>query len=206
MSSDGATLIPRREALRRAACLLGTAISAPTLEAVLAGCQVSSKPAAGSAPVTRTLSAAQRATVLTMGEHILPETDTPGARAARVDEFIDAMLTDFYPGDTRDRFLAGLDRVDARARERVGAAFDTLSPEQQLTLVQTLNRATFQSPQNDGDDPDDSDLRWFFGTFKELVLVGYYTSEVGATKELRVNPMGSWRGDMPYADVRRAWA
>jgi hypothetical protein len=41
---------------------------------------------------------------------------------------------------------------------------------------------------------------------KELTLVGYYTSEVGATRELRVNPMGRYRGDVPYAAVRTAWA
>lgn len=123
-----------------------------------------------------------------------------------MDEFIDAMLTDFYPAERRDRFLTGLDRVDARARERFGAAFDMLSPEQQRTLVEILNRATVQSVENDEGDPDHADLRWFFGTFKELILVGYYTSEVGATEELRVNPMGSWHGDIPYGDVGRAWA
>lgn len=187
--------------MRRAACLLGGVISAPTIEGVLAGAT-----AAGAAASSRTLSPSQREMVLAMGEHILPETDTPGARAARVDEFIDAMLTDFYPEDTRDRFLAGLDRVEARAQASFGAAFGTLSPEQQLTLVERLNRATFQSQQNGDTDPDHTDLRWFFGTFKELVLVGYYTSEVGATKELQVNPMGPWRGDIPYADVGRAWA
>ena len=46
----------------------------------------------------------------------------------------------------------------------------------------------------------------FFRTLKELVLVGYYTSEIGATQELRMAPMGSWSGDIPYADVGQAWA
>jgi len=46
----------------------------------------------------------------------------------------------------------------------------------------------------------------FFRTMKELTLVGYYTSEAGATRELRVNPMGRYRGDVPYAEIGTAWA
>ena len=48
---------------------------------------------------------------------------------------------------------------------------------------------------------------WFWRRLKEITLVGYYTSQPGATQELRVNPMGIWKGDMPYrAGVDRAWA
>lgn len=136
-----------------------------------------------------------------MGEHILPETDSPGARTARVDEFVDAMLTDYYPSEKRDQFLAGLDGVDDRARRRFGGDFTTLPRGQQLELVQALNREAFQ-PTSGSHAP----LRSFFRTFKELVIVGYYTSEVGATKELRPNPIGSWEADIPYGEGGRSWA
>jgi hypothetical protein len=46
----------------------------------------------------------------------------------------------------------------------------------------------------------------FWRNLKELTLVGYYTSEVGATQELRVNPMGSWRADIPFSEVGRSWS
>jgi gluconate 2-dehydrogenase gamma chain len=55
-------------------------------------------------------------------------------------------------------------------------------------------------------EPEDAGPESFFRTLKELVLVGYYTSELGATNELRVNPMGSWRADIPYDEVGSAWA
>ena len=189
-------MIHRREALRRAACLLGAAISAPTLEAVLAGCQHP-----GASAGNRTLSPEQREMVLAMAEHILPETDTPGARTARVDEFIDAMLTDFYLPDRRDRFLAGLDGVDARARRVFGSGFAKLTPDQQLEQVKALNDEAFRPGGGSRDG-----LRSFFRMFKELVVVGYYTSEVGATKELRANPAGPWRADIPYAELGRSWS
>jgi hypothetical protein len=204
MSDTARLMIHRREALRRAACLLGGAISAPTIEGVLAGCHAFQRPKQAVKPattkVTRNLSRAQRETVLAMAEHILPETDTPGARTARVDLFIDAMLTGYYGSQRRDRFVAGLEGVDARARRVFGGRFLKLAPAQQLELVTALNREAFQPDAGRG--ATDS----FFRTFKELVIVGYYTSEVGATGELRLNPSGPWRADIPYAEVGRSWA
>jgi hypothetical protein len=41
---------------------------------------------------------------------------------------------------------------------------------------------------------------------KELTLLGYYTSEVGATQELKVNPMGVYRSDVPYRSIGHSWA
>lgn len=169
--------------------------------------------------------------VLSMGEHILPETDTPGARAARVNEFIDAMLTDYYPADVREGFLAGLGRAEARARRAFGAGYNELSPERQYQVVEVLNRWSYEeapeprgplgeeSPITEGEEtpgdvreleadraPEDLGSDSFFRQLKELVLVGYYTSEVGATQELSVNPMGTWRADIPYEEVGHSWA
>ncbi len=238
---DTLELMTRRQALARVAGLLGGALAAPTVAGVLAGC-ASAANLEGTSWRPRTLSPEQREAVLIMGEIILPETDTPGARSARVDRFIDAMLTDYYPAADRGRFLAGLERVEARAREAFGARFGALPAERQLQLVQALNRQAFAARPRPGTAPseqavaaapaapvvvgnavqtgqertlaalggawhaDDTGPGSFFRTLKELVLVGYYTAEPGATRELRVNPMGSWRADIPYDEVGSAWA
>ena len=241
--ADSLGLMTRREALARVAYLLGGALAAPTVAGVLAGCGgEAGREGAGWVP--RTLSREQSETVLAIGEIILPETDTPGARAARVDRFIDAMLSDYYTEADRRRFLAGLERVESRARDAFGARFGALPAERQLQLVEALNRQAFAEPDRPGSAPSEqaaaaaaapadpvvveNDVQtgqeralptaggaWhaedtgpgsFFRTLKELVLVGYYTSEAGATKELRVDPMGSWRADIPYAEVGSAWA
>jgi hypothetical protein len=240
---DSLGLVTRRQALARVAYLLGGALAAPTVAGVLAGCGAAADPE-GTRWVPRTLSQEQREAVLIMGEIILPATDTPGARAARVDRFIDAMLSDYYPEADRRRFLAGLERVESRARDAFGGPFGALPAERQLELVQALNRQAFAerpapgpppsepaaaaaaapanpvAVENDaqtGEEralptvggawhPEDTGPGSFFRTLKELVLVGYYTAELGATKELRVNPMGSWRADIPYGEVGGAWA
>src|SRR5881628_3220928 len=87
-------VIDRREALRRAALALGGVLSAPLVAGVLAGCEARRAPAAAWRP--RTLTPDQTELVATIAEHILPETDTPGARAVGVHRFTDAMLAEAY--------------------------------------------------------------------------------------------------------------
>jgi len=189
--------ISRRQALEQVAILLGGAISAPTVAGVL------SRPtrrawAASPAWAPRTLSPAQLELVATVAEHIIPQTDTPGARAAGVHRFVDTLLSDHYPATERDRFLAGLADVDARAQSAHGQPFRQCSPEQRIALLGEMDARAFASSR--GEDG------WFFRRLKELTIVGYYTSEFGAMQELHVSPFGAYRGDIPYASVGRAWS
>ena len=189
--------ISRRQALEQVAILLGGAISAPTVAGVL------SRPtrrawAASPAWAPRTLSPAQLELVATVAEHIIPQTDTPGARAAGVHRFVDTLLSDHYPATERDRFLAGLADLDARAQSAHGQPFRQCSPEQRIALLGEMDARAFASSR--GEDG------WFFRRLKELTIVGYYTSEFGAMQELHVSPFGAYRGDIPYASVGRAWS
>lgn len=215
--ADSPSMIHRREVLRRAAILLGGVISAPTIAGVLAD-----EPRAWAATpderwVPRTLTAAQSELVATVAEHIIPATDTPGARAVGVHRFIDVLLTDFYPVADRDRFVAGVDGVDARARQRHGRSFARCTHDQQHALLDELDGAAYAAPgmlaQQSAPDTTGvsaavaAELRspWFWRRMKELTLTGYYTSQVGATQELRVSPWGAYR-DIPYSSVGRSWS
>ncbi len=234
-SNDPQRTIDRREALRRAALLLGGALSASTVAGVLAGCEARRTPNGAWAP--RALSSDQLELVATIAEHILPETDTPGARTAGVHRFIDAMLADSYPNEERRRFLAGLSDVDARAQRSGGRAFLRCATAEQRTLLEQLDREAFGAPPSSsppvplsvpergdvmsspspegrggqgvrtrGGAPARSDMP-FFRTMKELTLVGFYTSEAGATRELRHAPVpGRFEGCVPLDQIGRAWA
>ena len=221
------TEITRREAVQRAAWLLGCAVSAPTILGALANWE-----SVSTRGVARTLTFAQRATVVSIADLIIPETDTPGARAARVDEFIDAMLTTYYPAEDRERFLSGLARVDARARRAHGKDFTKITRAQRTQIVTELDRLAFTETESDNKPkepvkadvaagqgvganpreaatppPDKADVgsKSFFRMIKELTVVGYYTSEVGSTRELRPMPWGRYR-DIPYKPGTPAWA
>lgn len=191
--------IDRRQALRRVGALLGGMVSAPTIAGVLGGCERQ----LGSDWTPQTLTSAQNGMVDAIAEIIIPTTDTPGASAANVNRFIDAMVGESYPTKARDRFLQGLDDIDARCQEEYGAPFLDCRDEQQRALVGELDDEAF------GADAPDVDPKKppFFRMMKELVIVGYYTSEVGATEELKTNRVpGYYDGDVPYEEVGRAWA
>jgi hypothetical protein len=200
-------MIDRREAVKRISALLGGTLSASTLAGVLGGCQ-----APGGSAGVQALTASRKELLDVLTERIIPETDTPGARAARVTEFIDAMLTDFFPADERARFLEGLAAIDDRAEESFGKPFLGLDETDQYALLTQLDEAAFpdletmSEAEREAFNQNRSQERPFFATLKELTISGYYTSEVGATMELRVNPMGEHRGDIPFAEAGRAWA
>ena len=199
MSRDS---ISRRQALERVAMLLGGAISAPTLAGVLnAGTRRAWATSSQWAP--RTLSPAQLELVATVADHIIPETDTPGARGAGVHRFVDTLLSDHYPTEERNRFLAGLADVDARARSRQGKTFVECTADQQVALLTEMDEAAYPAVQIDAPRLPET---WFFRRMKELTLVGYYTSQVGATEELHPSPFGAYRGDIPYSSVGKAWS
>src|ERR1700756_5255148 len=83
--------------------------------------QVQDQLRAGSA--LKTLNPHQDATVTTMAELIIPQTETPGAKAVRVNEFIDLILTEWYDDEDRTKFLAGLANVDTQSRDLFGKDF-----------------------------------------------------------------------------------
>ncbi|MDZ7632215.1 MAG: gluconate 2-dehydrogenase subunit 3 family protein [Gemmatimonadaceae bacterium] len=216
-------LITRRAALARAAALLGSALAAPTIAGVLAGCgdQSASRTSAPGATL-RALQPEQERLVAAVAEVILPATDTPGARDVGVSQFVDRMLADHHPAEVRAQFTRGLARLDARAAAGHGAPFVRCTAAQQFALIDTLDAEVFGARTTGADASSpaavaatdstpaayvaDADLHACYRTLKELTLVGYYTSEAGATRELRVNPMGRWRADVPYTQLGTSWA
>src|ERR1700758_4323787 len=87
----------------------------------------------------RTLNPHHNATVVTLTDLIIPETDTPGAKAARVNEFIDVILTEWATEEERNGFLAGLAGVDKQSNELFGKDFVDATPLQQVTLLRALD-------------------------------------------------------------------
>jgi gluconate 2-dehydrogenase gamma chain len=140
----------------------------------------------------------QAATVAAVAEMIIPETDTPGAGAARVHAFIDLLLAEWLPDDARAHFLAGLADVDARARAAFGGDF-LAGTEAQRTAI--LTQLDAQAPAQRR--PHQGAPRPFFAQMKWLTLYGYYSSDVGAKGELRYEAVpGSYDGCAALRDAR----
>ncbi len=197
----------RREAVKRISAILGVAVSGSTMAGIMGGCQ------ADSSGTLKTLNGNQHQLLEVMTEHIIPTTDTPGAKAAGVADYIDAMLTDFYSEENREKFLKGLAEANDEAATAYGDDFLSCSADDQRAFLDDLDAKAF--PDLDAMDEDEQEAfelnrrqtgKPFIATLKELTIAGYYTSEVGATQELKLNPMGFYLSDVPYEDVGRAWA
>jgi len=142
----------------------------------------------------RVLDPHQTETVATIAEMIIPETDTPGARAARVHEFIDLLLAEWFSDEDRARFLAGLADVDTRSRDLFGVDFVTATEPQRGAILSGLD-AEATALQRAKTKPQ----RHFFRQMKSLTLYGYYTSEIGAAETHYEIIPGSFDGCMPLS-------
>jgi hypothetical protein len=190
----------RREMLR----ILAAGAALPALTPDLFAFFRSAHPAGGYA--LRTLNPHQNAAVTMMTDLIVPETDTPGAKAARVNEFIDVILTEWADETERKNFLDGLAGVDKKSNELFGKDFSLASSAQQLALLRAMDEAAaFESlsapprPAGYEDQGRDSQLQgYFFSVFKGITLHGYYTSEIGFTQELKLQIIpGAQHGCVP---------
>src|SRR4030095_2784462 len=176
----------RREALRIfAACAVLPAFS-PELFALFRQAQ----PPPGY--TIRTLTGHLNDTVVAMIDQIIPATDTPGARAARVNEFIDLILTEWATPEERKNFLDGLAGIDKQSQALYGKNFSDATVEQQVVQLRAIDDAVMTNrsvrPRHGNTVPKpDSQLEGnFWEVFKRITIHGYYTSEVGFAQELKL--------------------
>jgi len=141
----------------------------------------------------RTLNPHQNDTVVAMIDQIIPATDTPGAKSARVNEFIDVILTDWADDEERKNFLDGLAGVDKQSNELFGKNFVDASPAQQVALLRAMDesvaaqRVRRMRHGNTIPEERDKQLRGeFFNVFKGITVHGYYTSEIAFSQELNL--------------------
>jgi gluconate 2-dehydrogenase gamma chain len=144
----------------------------------------------GTQTTVRTLDRHQHATITAIAELIIPRTDTPGATDVRVAEFIDLIVTEWYDAEERAHFLNGLADVDARTQGLFGRNFVDSSPGQQTQILTVLGQQMSEEAdalQDHARQYRDSPLEPnenFYYMVRGLTLMGYYTSEAGATREL----------------------
>jgi gluconate 2-dehydrogenase gamma chain len=189
-------MIDRRELLHRASMLLGGALSSGTVAGVLAGCVSTPE---GQAGAKTFFSPEEMATITAMSDQIIPRDQTPGAIDAGVPAFIDRMIAGYYKDRERNIMRAGMRQVATDALELGGKPFAEITPEQQVALMKEYDRLAYE--QRAQGDPH------FFRLMKELTIVGFCTSEAGATKFLRyAQTPGQLRMDVPYSEIGKAWA
>ena len=164
----------RREALRTIGATAGAVAFVPWLseDGLLAFARLQNTKAA---PNLLVLSPAQYATLEALVETIIPADErSPGAKDARVADYIDLLLSE--SDDTLTlQWLGGLEELDEEAATRFGQPFVKLQPAQAESLLTDISRNELK-PQT----PSET----FFVMAKQATIHGYYTSEIGIHKDL----------------------
>lgn len=187
-------MIDRRRALASVAGMFGAALFAPIARA--AGFLPAVEPAISEGPPTAAIfTPAQRAMVSALSERVIPTTDTPGAIAAGVPDYIEKLLADWAGPSDRIPIIDGLAALDARSIKDHGVPVAQATAAQQDALLTTAMN---------GDVPVE---RSFFFAFRQLVVTGYYTSEIGMTQEREYLPVpGEYNGEFLYSQVNKVYS
>lgn len=186
----------RREALARVAWIMGGAVVGANL--FLEGCtRTATKNVEGLFdPETVDF-------IGDVADTILPPTSSPGAKEAGVGAFIPVMVRDCYTKDEQDIFIEGLGKIEDASTAKFGKKFQELNATERTELLNSIDKEAKDYQKN----KSGKESTHYFHLFKQLALLGFFTSELGATKALRyVQVPGRFDGDYPYKKGDKAWA
>jgi hypothetical protein len=151
-----------------------------------------------------------------IAETILPETSTPGAKAAKTGAFMALMVTDAYTDRDQAVFRDGMRALEDACRTATGGGFLQATPAQRLALLEGLDReqrttaeerVSFRTRYPAPPPPAEEAAPHYFRMMKELALLGYFTSEIGYTKAMRYRESpGRFDPDVPLAAGETSWA
>ncbi|MDX1590820.1 MAG: gluconate 2-dehydrogenase subunit 3 family protein [Balneolaceae bacterium] len=181
--------IDRKEAIKRTAALMGGVVFAPSILGVLKGCTASP---GGWSP--ELFNSRQAAFTTAMANTILP-----GAVEQGVPAFIESMVKDIYTEEQREMYLEAMDDMMDKCLDEMGSEFADLEEGSQFEFATLENNSAIEAGFGAGPQ--------FFLILKELTMVGFFTSEYGATEVLRYQEIpGTYQACIPFEDVGKTWA
>jgi len=174
----------RKEAIQYITLLLGGTMVG--VNSILSGCKQEDK---------KQFSAEDIAYLDEIADTILPETATPGAKAAKVGSFMVVMVNDCYELKDQDIFKKGMGIINDRSTSKYGSSFIKLAPDQRHELLVQIDDEQKEYTKN----KKENEPAHYFRMMKELTLYGYFTSQPGVTKAKRYMPVpGKYIGCVDY--------
>ncbi len=163
----------RREAISSVALLLGGTIVGGEIFA-LAGCTSTPK------QINDLFTNKDVNLMDEIAETIIPETNTPGAKAAETGAFMAMMVKDCYTPENQQVFIKGLKEIEAQASATYKSSFTALKADEKKALLNQLDNTQKDWQQK----KEKEQPSHYFRMMKELTTLGFFTSEVGGTKVL----------------------
>lgn len=193
----------RREAVSRAAFLLGGAITFNSLGAFAEGIMPTDN-----LPFDAKLLNNEEDLVAEIADTFIPDRkDVPGAKAAGVGPFIVMMIQDCYTKDMQIHFANGLKKIEEVSQAKYQKSFKVLNLAERESIFQLFKAEAEAVKKNRATSSGAIAPPHFFQLVSELTYLGYYTSEIGATKALRyVHIPGRYEACIPLQPGQKAWA
>lgn len=138
-----------------------------------------------------------------IGETILPQTDTPGAKSTQIGSFIDKIVKDCYSSEQQNILLSGIEEIKSGFENKYSISFFKGEASQREEFLNEVNTNMIQKNKNKKKD----DPVHYFLMLKQLTILGYFTSETGASQALNyIAVPGKYDGSYPYKKGDKAWA
>lgn len=191
----GVNIMDRRDAVKYISILLGGAVIGA--DAFLTGCKTNTgRPAEWTADDIAYLNE--------IGETILPRTATPGAKDANVGQLMTVMVNDCYEAADQKVFRDGMDKLNDASKKKFDKTFMNITAEQRKELLTQIDNEAkdYQKKVSDFNNSETQKARvetekgnlnyqrqhmapHYFSMFKQLTLLGFFTSEAGMNKAVR---------------------
>jgi hypothetical protein len=220
----------RRDAVKSVAFLMGGALSATTIGVFLQGCNPTPKK-----DNANLFSPDHEKMLAELADTIIPDTKTPGAKAAGVGPFIAMMVRDCYPEKAQKAFVKGLEDLEDNSQKTFKNSFAAITAPQRVQLLNVLRTETIAGQKKEKDEtelqkkqkentinkksekeeagkPANAKERveetpYFFAIARDLTLLGYFTSEIGSTQAYEyIAVPGRYDGCVDLKPGQRAWA
>jgi hypothetical protein len=180
----------RKEAVQYISLLLGGSLVGAN--SFLSGCKMADK---------QLFSKDDQAYLDEIAETILPETKTPGAKAAHVGQFMIVMVTDCYDEKEQMIFRQGMKKINDQSETKFGKSYLKITPDHRHELLLGIDDEQKQHMKN----KKENEPVHYFRMMKELALLGYFTSKPGCTQGKRYMPVpGKYIGCVPYTKGEKA--
>ena len=117
------------------------------------------------------------------------------------------MINDCYPEDIQKIFIKGINDVQERSIADHDKSFTEISSPERKTLLNTIEKEAENEQEKNMGHAGKKDSPHFFTLIRELTFLGYFTSEIGATKALNyIEVPGKYDGCVPLKKGQKAWA
>ncbi len=192
----------RRDALMRTSTLMGSAFVAPWLGSALGGC---TNTAEEKQAILEAFTPVVKGMIAEIADTIIPTTGTPGAKEAKVQDFIADIVADCFNEKDRKAFFVGLNEFQGKCIEANKNQFEKCDEKQRIDFLTKMETEAKEYKEKNKDNKE-ADPH-IFSTLKSLTLTGYFTSEIGASKALEyLHIPGKYEGCVPLKAGQKAWA